>query len=123
MRSRFALVLALLVLLTGACSDDDATATTDTTGPSPGAELSAEAREWCTFSSVEDATRFDRIFEEGRLAGLNMDVVNATASGRRAEYEAQGLSANEAIARVSSELFDLPDFVEACQLAFDFHNR
>lgn len=122
MRSRLALASVLLVLLGAACSDDDATATTDTTAPSQGAELAPEVREWCTFSSSDDADRFDQIFEEGRNNGINMDVVNATASVWRSEYEQQGLSQTEAISRVSADLFDLPEFVEACQLAYDFYN-
>jgi hypothetical protein len=85
-----------------------------------GSGLTAAERDWCTFSDTSEATaeRFDLIFETGLELQLNMDQVNATAATLRAQYESEGMTPDEAIARVSEELFESDAFVEACQAAY-----
>lgn len=127
------LAAAAALLLVGCGSDertpglelDDLQRPPDTaaapTTTSPFDELTAEARDWCRFtgSTLHDANRFDLIFEAGLRLGLNMDVVNALAGGRRQELEDEGLSADEAVRAVSEELFADPTFVAACVEAYD----
>jgi len=119
------------ILLMASCSGDEAGTTTNvsellpqstasaTTVPAP--TLSDEARDWCRLTAADEASadRFDLIFEAGLNLRLNMDAVNATAGGKRFEYEEAGMSPDEAVRAVSDDLFDLPAFVEACQAAFE----
>ena len=88
-----------------------------------GSGLTAEERAWCSFTDDSSATaeRFDLIFEAGILLQLNMDQVNATAAGLRAQYESEGMTPTEAISRVSEELFEMEAFVEACRAAYAEH--
>jgi hypothetical protein len=102
--------VAALALMLSACSGDN----------EPEGPLTEAAREWCTFTEAteEEALKFDFIFEAGLRLNLNMDVVNARADALRAEYEAQGLSADEAVKAVSAELFEIEEFVQACEAAY-----
>jgi hypothetical protein len=87
--------------------------------------LTDAEREWCTFSddSADTAERFDLIFETGLALQLSMDEINATAAALRAQYESEGMSPEDAIARVSQDLFDIDAFVEACQAAYAEHGQ
>lgn len=87
------------------------------------ASLTEAEREWCSYAddSAASAERFDLIFEMGLALGLDMDTVNAHAAGLRAEYEAEGLTASEAIARVSADLLETESYAEACRAAFAEH--
>jgi hypothetical protein len=108
-------VILALALLVAACGDDDGT--TDAPTTTDAAALTAEERAWCTFldDSPESIARFDAIFETGLSLGLNMDVVNATASGQRTLYLSQGLSEEDAILAASLDLFEFDAFVIACR--------
>lgn len=85
-----------------------------------GSGLTAGERAWCTFTDDSSATaeRFDLIFEVGLRLQLNMDQVNATAASLREQYESEGMTPDEAIARVSDELFEMEAFVDACSAAY-----
>jgi hypothetical protein len=104
--SRAAAALLALTLALTACSDD---------GP-----LSNAEREWCSFtgSTEADALKFDIIFEAGLSLDLNMDVLNAQAGALQDEYLDQGLAADEAVKKVSEDLFEYEDFVAACGAAY-----
>ena len=96
-----------IALVTASCSSGDSEPTTNISDllPPPASSttttgaptLTEEAREWCRFTGATeaDAVRFDQIFEAGLGLGLNMDVVNATAGGKRLEYEEAGMSVPE----------------------------
>ena len=88
-----------------------------------GSGLTAAERQWCRFTddSEESAARFDLIFEAGLALGLNMDGINATASALRDEYEAEGMTSNQAIAAVSDVLLEDETYIEACQAAYEQH--
>lgn len=104
--------LALASLMLPACGGEDA-AEDDSL-------LTAEEREWCSFGDAteESAYRFDVIFEAGLALRLNMDMVNSSATEARANYEADGMSADEAVRAVSDDLTTNEDFVAACKLAY-----
>ena len=109
--------IAALVVLSSilvACGDDDQS--------TPDNALAAEERDWCTLKdgTEESALRFDDIFEAGLLLDLPMDEVNARAVGLLAEYEAQGMSTDEAVRAVSEDLLKDEDFVTACKDAYAF---
>jgi hypothetical protein len=82
--------------------------------------LTAEEREWCSLGDAteESAYKFDVIFEAGLALRLNMDMVNVFATEARAGYEAEGMSADEAIRAVSDDLAMNKDFAAACKLAY-----
>ena len=88
-----------------------------------GSGLTTAEREWCrlTDASEESATRFDLIFEAGLALGLNMDGINATATALRDEYESEGMTSDQAIAKVSEDLLDDETYIEACQAAYAQH--
>lgn len=129
-RVRSLLALGCAVLLaaaaTTACSSTGSPETTIELPPSivstgdPVAALTAAEREWCSFTgaSEEDALRFDQIFEAGLALDLKMDVVNAFAAGLREEYEAAGMSPDEAVKAVSNEMLVNADFATACKAAY-----
>ena len=100
--------LLLASMMLPACSGDD------------NSLLTAEEREWCSFGDAteESAYRFDLIFETGLALRLDMDMVNIFATEARAAYEAEGMSADEAIRAVSDDLTANSDFVAACKLAY-----
>ena len=109
------ILVGLLVLLT-ACAGNGEDGGDD--GDDGG--LTSEQRTWCTFTgtSESDAFRFDIIFEKGVELRLGMDRINATATALRDEYTAEGMSADDAVRAVSEDLFEIEDFVTACQAAY-----
>lgn len=105
--------LLVLSMLVTACGDDETT-------PSDSILTSAE-QEWCTLADDSDETafRFDQIFEGGLSRGLPMDALNAQASVLRTEFEAGGLTGDDAIAAVGAALLEEPVFQEACKAAYE----
>ena len=111
MKALAALLVLCSVLIS--CGDDGPSTAED--GP-----LTAAEREWCTLgdSTDETANRFDLIFEAGLSLGLPVDALNAQSAALLEEYMADGMTRDEAVARVSDDLLNEPTFIEACQAAY-----
>ena len=110
MRKTAAILLAAALTLT-ACGGDE----TD-----DDSLLTAAEREWCSFedSTEASAQHFDVIFEAGLALGLNMDLVNISATEARAKYEAEGMNPDEAVRAVSDDMATDATFAQACRLAY-----
>lgn len=106
------MVLILASLVLPACGGDDS--------GEDDALLTAAEREWCSFNdaSEESADRFDVIFEAGLALDLNMDLINISAIEARAEYEAEGMSPDEAVSAVSDDMANDATFATACKRAY-----
>ena len=104
---RFTVVLLAASLAIAACGGDDSA-------------LTANEREWCSLADAteESAAKFDRIFETGAYLNLDMGAINAYAREARANYEADGMSPDEAVKATSDELLENEDYIAACKLAY-----
>jgi len=105
--------ILLLSIAVIACGDDSDSADASI-------QLTQDEREWCSFADASEASaeRFDLIFDAGLILDLPMDALNAQAAGLTDEYLAEGMTRDEATHRVSDELLEVEQFMEACQLAY-----
>lgn len=107
---RFSIALLAAVFGIASCGGNDSALTPD-------------EREWCGLpdATEESALKFDLIFETGLSLGLDMDSINALADEARAGYEAEGLTADEAVHAVSDGLLENEGYIAACKLAYSDH--